>query len=516
MPGDRRSGARARICVPVCESSIHAFKETINRAAELGDLVELRLDCLSDASFAAVSELVSFANEFGQPLILTFRAREEGGLRASDTNERLQFWKECSNTFKHELFDIELDLLRHEDCSIPGLDWLRVICSHHDFAGIPPNLNEIYEPMSRTPARLLKLAIAANDSIDCLAVFQLLERAQKDRREIIAIAMGQAGLMTRVLGPSRGSYLTYGSPDESRSTAPGQISAARLRELYRIDHLTRDSRIMGLVGSPVSHSISPNVHNAAFDAVGLDAVYLPFEVRELTSFMKRMADPRTRELDWNLRGLSVTAPHKTAVIEFLDWLSPAAQEIGAVNTIVVDGDELRGYNTDAIAVLRPVIETMGPLRDARCALIGAGGAAKAALWSLKGEGAKVSLFARDAEKGGSLASTFGAEFRTLAGATFNDFDLVINATPLGTHGSFASETIATSPQLHGARVAYDLVYNPGETLFMKQAREAGCETIGGLSMLVLQGVEQFKLWTGLDAPVDVMRRAAEQALRSSG
>ena len=200
------------------------------------------------------------------------------------------------------------------------------------------------------------------------------------------------------------------------------------------------------------------------------------------------------------------------MIEFLDWIHPAAQEVGAVNTIVIEGESLRGYNTDALAVLQPVLERVGALRDARCAVIGAGGAAKATLWSLRNEGARVTLFARNSQKGRDLAATFSAEFGSLEGATFQDFDLVINATPLGTKGSRQSETIAAADQLRGTRLAYDLVYNPSETLFMQEAREAGCETIGGLSMLVLQGVEQFKLWTGLEAPLSEMRQAAEGAL----
>ncbi|HXD30095.1 MAG TPA: shikimate dehydrogenase [Pyrinomonadaceae bacterium] len=506
--------AGALVCVPICEETISLAKQEIARAAQIGDLLEIRLDYLNDFTLAEISELVGCAHELDKPLILTFRPKEQGGHRALEPERRLQFWKEANEVFKREFFDIELDLLRNSE-SIPELDWNRVICSHHDFDGVPSNLSQIYEAMVQTPARFVKIAVSAHDAIDCLPIFELLGRAESEGRLLIAIAMGQAGLMTRVLGPARGSYLTYGSSDDSRSTAPGQLSAVKLRDLYRISRLTRDSRVMGLVGSPVAHSISPDVHNAAFEATGVNAVYLPLEVRDLAGFMKRMAHPRSRELDWNLAGLSITAPHKSTVLEFLDWIHPAAREIGAVNTVVIDGESLRGYNTDAIAVLNPVIEMMGSLSDARCAVIGAGGAAKAALWSLKNEGAKTTVFARDNQKGRTLASAFDAHFQTLAGSSFNDFDLVINATPLGTHGTFATETVATSHQLQGARLAYDLVYNPSETLFMREARAAGCETIGGLSMLVLQGVEQFKLWTGLEAPVDVMRGAAEKALKSS-
>jgi 3-dehydroquinate dehydratase/shikimate dehydrogenase len=502
--------SEVRVCVPVCEPKVSSLKRAIERAAPAGDVIELRLDCLNDLDSAEISELVSFARSLKRPLILTLRAGEQGGQRAIDATTRLDFWRECSSSFTQELFDIELSLLN--EGSIEELDWDRVICSHHDFAGIPDNLIQIYEAMCATKACLLKIALAAQDTIDCLPLFHLLKRARGEGREMIPIGMGPAGITTRILGPSRGAYLTYGALDEESSTAPGQISARTLRELYRIDELTQDTEIFGLVGSPVMHSISPNIHNAAFATTGVDGVYIPFEVHDLAGFMSRMAHPRTRELEWSLRGLSVTAPHKSHVMEFLDSIDPAAKEIGAVNTLVIDDEGIRGYNTDAMTLLKPVLEKVGQMRDARCALIGAGGAAKAALWSLRNEGAITTLFARDEEKGSTLAQTFGTKFEKLAGGNFSDFDLVINATPLGTKGALANESVASATQLRGAHLVYDLVYNPSETLFMKQARDAGCEAIGGISMLVLQGVEQFKLWTGREAPLTAMTQAAEKAL----
>ena len=205
-----------------------------------------------------------------------------------------------------------------EDESWKKLDWGRVICSHHDFAGTPVELDKIYERMAATPAHVLKIAVSAGDVTDCIPVFHLLDRARREGREIVAIAMGEAGIATRILGPSRGAFMTYGSLDSSSAVAPGQLSAAALTDLYRIRELDRQTEIMGLMGSPVAHSISPQIHNAAFAARELNAVYIPFEVREAKDFIRRMVDPRTRELDWRLRGLSVTAPHKSACLELLD------------------------------------------------------------------------------------------------------------------------------------------------------------------------------------------------------
>ena len=319
-----------------------------------------------------------------------------------------------------------------------------------------------------------------------------------------------------MLGPSRGSFLTYGALTRESATAPGQVTAAELRDLYRLYSLNHRTQIMGLIGLPVAHSVSRHIHNAAFAALDINAVYLPLEVRDVSGFMRRMVDPRTRELDWDLCGLSVTAPHKFAVMEYLDWIEPAAKEIGAVNTIVAQEDALRGYNTDAMAVLQPVIEKLGSLRDARCAVIGAGGAASAALWSLRNEGARAMLFARNEDRGQTLAERFDSGYARMGGAQWSGFDLVINATPLGTGGRLEGLTPATADQLRGARLAYDLVYNPAETRFMREAHAAGCEAIGGLSMLVLQAAEQFRLWTAREPPVAIMREAASRALEEQG
>src|SRR5439155_8309306 len=174
------------------------------------------------------------------------------------------------------------------------------------------------------------------------------------RRDLIAIAMGSAGVITRILGPSRGSFLTYGSLDDTSATAPGQLTARDLRSVYRIDSIDRDTEIMGLIGQPVSHSISPHIHNAAFENAGVNAVFIPFEVRDLEAFVRRMARECSREIEWKLRGFSVTAPHKAAVIKHLDWIDATAKEIGAVNTIVIQDGELRGYNTDAAAFIQPL------------------------------------------------------------------------------------------------------------------------------------------------------------------
>jgi 3-dehydroquinate dehydratase / shikimate dehydrogenase len=506
-----------RVCVPVCVQRASDLAAAIERAAEVADIIEVRLDCLAENEREmTTSSLPGCLNSAGTPTILTLRSAEQGGYTSVNHEARRRFWSSLHNLPGNCLIDLELDLVLDFAADEPHaeswIDWGRVICSHHDFGGVPVDLDRIYERMAATPARILKIAVQADDATDCLPIFRLLERARSEGREMIAIAMGQAGIMTRILGPSRGSFLTFGSLDEENATAPGQLTARDMREVYRIDQIDNQTEIIGLIGKPVGHSLSPHIHNAAFAAGQVNAVYISFEVKNAIQFMHRMVHPQSCELDWNLRGLSVTAPHKSVVLNCLDWVDPAAKEIGAVNTILIQKDELHGYNTDAAGFIEPLRRKLGSLKDARCAIIGAGGAARAALWALRNEGAQAALFVRDPDKARPVSEEFEIDSHQLSGASFDGFDILVNATPLGTRGDREPDTAATADQFRGVRLAYDLVYNPVETRFLREARAAGCETLAGIEMLLAQAVEQFKLWTGNEPDVEVMRSVAWRAL----
>lgn len=502
------------ICIPVCESSAIDLRSAVMRAGESADIVELRLDYLQgDELFKALRGLPALISASSKPVIVTLRPMDQGGQREMDDVTRIIFWVEHFLYGKPhvDFADMELDMVRtfqsrEKDEGKTLLNWDRVICSQHYFHNVPSDLNGIYSELASTPASILKIAVRAYDATDCIPVFKLLEQARRDRRKMIAIAMGQAGIATRILGPALGGFLTYAALDKAHQTAPGQVSAAELRDVYRINKLNAESEVLGLIGSPVSHSLSPRIHNAAFDAMDLNAVYMPLEVHDLAAFVRRMVHPRTREIEWRLRGLSVTAPHKSAVIEHLDWCDPEAAEIGAVNTIAIEGERLLGYNTDAAAFIAPLAAKDLDLSHGNCAVIGAGGAARAVLWSLRKKGARATVFARDIAKARSTAEQFGADCTKLGGASFEAFDVVVNATPLGASGESEMDTPASAEQLRGARMAYDLVYNPSDTRFQREAREAGCETISGLAMLIEQAAAQFKIWMKQAAPRDVMAK----------
>ncbi|MGB8508017.1 MAG: type I 3-dehydroquinate dehydratase, partial [Pyrinomonadaceae bacterium] len=385
----------ALIAVPVCVSRASELAAAIERASRVADIIELRFDCLDETQLDEARSNLGALMEAsaGRPFIFTFRPSEEGGRRAIGIDVRAGFWRQAAKDWREGEYrapafaDVELELFeRHAFSSSTfafsssTFEECQVICSHHDFDGVPADLEEIYERMTHTPAHVLKIAFRAGDITDCVAVFRLLARARREGRKLIAVAMGGAGVTTRILGPSRGAFLTYGSLDESQATAPGQIGADELRSLYRVGSLDEHTFITGLVGSPVAHSLSPLIHNAAFRARELNGVYLPFEVGDVGEFVRRMVHPRTREFDWNLRGFGVTAPHKTEIMKHLDEIELTAREVGAVNTVVVRDGRLVGDNTDAAAALIP-LQGLLEISGARVAVIGAGGAARALLRS---------------------------------------------------------------------------------------------------------------------------------------
>jgi 3-dehydroquinate dehydratase/shikimate dehydrogenase len=492
------------ICVPITETKAEPFLQAMEEAAQTADIIELRLDYLRAEELTdLLSELPK--RDFVKPLLFTFRPRQQGGMRDLILQDRLSFWRSLSDNVKAVITfaDFELDLVEHLANQTPPLPWSKIICSQHNFDETPANLNEIYERIARTPAAVVKIATKANRIADCLPLFDLMQRGEKP---VIILGMGWPGVATRILALSRGAMLTFGALRRGAESASGQPTATELRELYRADQLTKQSEIYGVIGHPIGHSRSPLIHNAALQAVGKDAVYLPLEVDDAAAFIRDFVHPKTKKLDWNLRGLSVTIPHKLSVMPQLDFISPAAEAVGAVNTIIVQDNELHGDNTDVIGAMKPLEELMN-VKDARAAIIGAGGAARAICYGLRERGARVTIYARDLHK----AQTLAAEFNTQAAdlADFNgEADLVINCTPVGMRGHKEDASPLPAEALQNVRLVYDLIYNPLATRLLQEANAAGCQTLGGLAMLLGQAAEQFRLWTGTAAPLVVMRQTA--------
>ena len=262
--------------------------------------------------------------------------------------------------------------------------------------------------------------------------------------------------------------------------------------------------IFGLIGNPVAHSLSPAMHNRAFTATGYNGVYLAFRVTDPAAAIKGV-----RAL--NFKGVSVTLPHKSAVMEYLDEIDETAERIGAVNTIVNNRGRLIGYNTDCAGALK-ALKTRTSIQDKSVALIGAGGAARAIGFGLVNAGGRVTIFNRSRAPGERLAQDLQAEFLPLYAWQPGRHEILINTTPVGMH----PETDATpipKEDLSEEMVVMDIVYNPVKTRLLEEAEHKACQTINGVDMFVFQGAHQFELWTGQKAPVEVMRAAVVEALK---
>jgi 3-dehydroquinate dehydratase/shikimate dehydrogenase len=474
------------ICVPITENSDDAFFASLHEAEQTADAIELRLDYLSAVSLPRViAELRSRIRQITKPLIFTFRPGGQGGKRD---------------------LSFEIDLVESFADSPPPISWSKVICSWHNFDETPPNLIEQFERIERTPAAVVKIATQANLIGDCLRLFEITERA-KQSKPVIVLGMGMPGVMTRILALSRGAMLTFGALRRGAESASGQPTIAELRDLYRVNQLSRESDIFGVIGNPVAHSRSPMMHNAALRALNRDGVYLPFEVDEVKDFVRDFVHPRTKMLDWRLRGLSVTIPHKLAIIPHLDFIDETAKAIGAVNTVVVKDRELHGYNTDCEGAMKP-LDALMDVKGSRVAVLGAGGSARAICYGLRDRGAKVTIYARNLDKAQTLAGEFQARSEKLESFD-GQAEIVVNCTPVGMRGSSEGQSPVSPETLSGVKLVYDLIYTPKDTALLQAAGRMRCRTLGGSAMLVAQAVEQFRLWTGLEAPVEVMMESLE-------
>jgi 3-dehydroquinate dehydratase/shikimate dehydrogenase len=325
--------------------------------------------------------------------------------------------------------------------------------------------------------------------------------------------MGERGVVSRILAPRFGSLLTFASLNPAGATAPGQLTINELLNLYRSCDINEDTELFGVIANPVAHSMSPLIHNAAFWHLGMNRVYLPFLVDDVTDFIARF-----RELP--VKGFSVTLPHKERAMESADEIDPETRRIGALNTLVERHGKLVGTNTDRSAALGAMEHALGgrqagvsPLKGKRVVLIGARGTARAVGVGLVDAGAKVKILNRTAEKAQALADELGCEWGPLDDLSVaRDADVIINTTPIGMHPN-VDESIVPADFLRKGMLVFDAVYNPVETKLIREARSSGCLTVTGLEMFVAQAAEQFHLFTGEKPPVDVMRSVVEAKLK---
>ena len=333
-----------KICVSVCADNADKFISKVKQAAEYADVIELRFDCLNENDLDAVLKQIPEMG-IGKPLLETFRSPDQGGNHHITVEQRKDFWDNLPSLFWAA--DLEEDISHTKTAA----DFR--IASFHDFSGVPQNLEEIYARLAGHDATV-KIAVQANDITDTIPLWRLLGRAKSESLQLIPIAMGEAGKWTRILGLAHGSPLTYASLESGGETAPGQISAKDLTELYRVKALDENTSVYGIIGGNTSYSMSPYIHNAAFAAKDLNNVFVPLQTANLDEFIRRMVKPETREIELNFAGFSVTAPHKQSIIKHLDEIDESAKTIAAVNTIKIVDGKLHGYNTDAKGFFRPL------------------------------------------------------------------------------------------------------------------------------------------------------------------
>jgi len=473
-----------QICVTVIGKDVEAIRRAREAAEADADLVELRLDSMErpDAGGALAGRR--------KPAIVTCRPLREGGLFDGPEETRLKVLHDA-HTLGAEFIDVEWDApLRPLIDARAGRG---VIVSRHVFDGTPPDAPAMLDRLRGAGGEVAKLAVMTERLSDLRT---LLDGARADGSSVL-IGMGRTGVATRVLAARFGSRWTYAGA----GIAPGQIPVAQLLGEYRFRRIGPDAQVYALIGRPVVHSLSPAMHNAGFAAVGLNAVYVPLESRDLVGL-------RAFAVDIGLRGASVTIPFKRDVLPMMDEVAPSAAAAGAVNTIAVRGGHWIGMNTDADGFIEPLRRRLPDMADLRAVILGAGGAARAVALALRREGARLAISARRADAARTVAGSVGgavAEWPPRPGS----WDVLINATPVG---SRAAAGLPYEGPFDG-RLVYDLVYDPDPTDLIRAAAAAGVETIGGLEMLVAQAERQFEIWTGRRPPEGLFADAAADAIR---
>ncbi|HLW81988.1 MAG TPA: shikimate dehydrogenase [Candidatus Acidoferrales bacterium] len=506
MPNELFFG-KNRVCAVVAARTAREASRQLREALRHTSTVELRLDWLANS--AEIRKLFAFlrkrslASEIN--LIATCRRAIAGGKFTGDAVAQLSLLRSAI-TAGCRWADVEIETVE----SVPGfaLDLYtaraRRILSWHDFSGLPDSkgLARITRHMTQLCADrrfdAIKVAAKCESLHDSLRLLALA----RHRRNVIAVPMGDAATPMRILAVNEGSALSYAPVEQA--TAPGQIALAELRELYRGGNFTRKTRVFGVIGDPIAHSLSPAIFNGGFHARKIDAVFLPFRVTDMDDFIAAIHP-------LGIAGFSVTLPHKQEILDYLHHCEPVAYAIGAVNTGAVRANgKLFGYNTDSIGVLRALTGRL-TIRGSRVLILGAGGAARAAAFTLAREGSSVSVCSRRIEKARQLARAVdGAvvprhELETLS------FDAVINATPVGMHPHEGESPLAASEM--NCALAFDMIYRPRRTKFLQLAAERGIKTVSGLQMFLAQAMAQWEIWFGGHAPAAAMRRAVLVALR---
>jgi len=489
------------ICVSLTEATTEATLARMAALAPRADLFEIRADFLRDL------DLPALLRARPKPLLFTCRPESEGGRWPdSDPEGRRRRLREAAES-AIDLVDVELR--SGFDDVVAARAGQGLVVSFHDLAGVPGDLEGLRSEMAGLGADVVKI-VGTPRSVTDLGRLMAFARGHSAGgggrwRGLVALGMGPLGVASRILGGRHGAPFTYAAPVEGREAAPGQLPVQTLADGYRVRSIGAETRVYGILGVDILRSLSPAIHNRAFAERGLDAVYVPLQSESLPAFLEALPG-------LGLSGFSVTRPWKSDILPHLDsnHVEPSAVKAGSVNTVVVRDGRLVGSSTDGDGVLVPLRHHL-VVADRSVTIVGAGGAARAAALALVGAGARVRVLARRPRQSAAVAADVGCAHGPLEALGGEPWDVLINATPVGS-GARPGEMPVPEASLRPGTVVFDMVYEPRETPLLRAARSAGCRTIDGVEMLVAQAVGQFEAWTGVPAPVEAMTEAALGAL----
>ena len=494
----------SRVCVAITGTTPGEMIEKAEGVVRESAFVEFRLDYLEKPA-AAIPVLREFLYERGEiTAVATCRRVAGGGKFKGSAAAELEVLTAAATAGFH-LIDLEIETA--ETISRPQFEALRgagagLILSSHDFEGTR-DLDKTFARLKAFSPDFFKIVSTAKNLSDNVEMMRFLERTS-DSANVIGICMGEQGLISRVLGVRAGSVFTFASNVAGEETGSGQVSARTLLDTYRIDQIDTATKVYGVAGNPIRHSLSPVMMNSAFRRETVNGVFLALETRKLSDLLKLVHEVP-------IQGLSVTMPLKQDILPYLAKTDPISEKIGACNTVVRSQDgRLFGFNTDVGGIVRP-LERRLQLRGAKVLVLGAGGAARAAVFGLVEKGAEVTILNRTPETAQKLARQAKARTIKRDQVAKTQFDVILNATPAGMTGQKLQMIL--NPDELNARLIFDTVYNPIDTPLIHAARERGIPVITGVEMFVQQGARQFEIWTGKPAPEEEMLRVVLHALR---
>ncbi len=442
---------------------------------------------------------------FRGELLYTLRSRAEGGGSEASPQRRRQRLAQAAS--RYDLVDLEGKRDAHPELLDQVPPRQRILSWHGPPAGLS-QLHSVLEVLTAHEARYYKVVPEARQAHDELFPLALLHSLRRD--DLIAFATGPIGSWTRLIAPRLGAAVVFASAGHE-AAAPGQLSVGVLREDYGLPDLAPVGQLFGVVGCPVAHSVSPRLHNGLYRLLGLEALYLPFHVEAFGDYWLEVVESGSLpELGFELKGLSVTAPHKEVALAVAGASSPLAERIGSANTLVCNQGVWEAETTDPEGVLGPLRSRGWSPRGKTVAVLGAGGAGRAAAFALSQGGATVCLVNRDAERGQRVSLELALEPLSWGDFEPRRFDLVVHATPLGL--AEADETPFDASGLRRDAVVMDLVYRKeGPTRLVREARERGCTTVDGREVLLAQAMPQFRLMTGREMPAGPARQLLDLA-----